>query len=662
MENWNAGKLSDSRSQAGEQERKPNAFGPTQPQGISWKAVVFAVVLIPPNIYWIAVAEMVWTGLHFTAVSLPLNVIFILFWLIGYNAVARRISPRLAFSQQDLLVIYIILATSSAVAGYDSLVGLIGVMPHITWYATPENDWGNLFAGHLPPWLIITNREAVHDFYVGEVDFYGASYWQYWLIPAISWTFLVLTITILLLCITVVLRRPWTEQEKLTYPIIQLPLSMSNPRTRLFHSRLFWIGFAVAAVVDIINGLNYLYPSVPYIPVRGIRLDHYFTEKPWNAIGWTPIRFRFFMIGMTYLLPLDLSISCWFFYILRKVERITGAVTGWSNIPGYPFLGQQSMGAVLGICIIGLVSINRHLRDVVKKVCLGTGIDDSREPLRYRGAVFGIVICSVLLGIFAQQMGLSLWVVVAFFLLFLMMCIAMARIRAESGVPEHIMHVVSPQDSLVGLLGTRSFGPRNLSGLSLFVWFSYRKRNYLMPHQLEGFKIAEQTGFSSRPVFWFLILATGMGILSAFIIFPQVLYRYGAEARAGGMRAVGWDSFNRLSDWLQHPRTPDWIGNGFLLLGLLLTFVLTFLRRTLLWWPFHPAGYALATSRCIDDYWFTIVFASTLKWVILRSGGARAYRQSLPFFLGLIVGDYIFACGWSLLGIILDRPMYTVWV
>ena len=146
MENWNAGKLSDSRSQAGEQERKPNAFGPTRTQGISWKAVVFAVVLIPLNIYWIAVAEMVWTGLHFTAVSLPLNVIFILFWLIGYNAIARRISPQLAFSQTDLLVIYIILATSSAVAGYDSLVGLIGVLPHTTWFATPENDWGNLFA------------------------------------------------------------------------------------------------------------------------------------------------------------------------------------------------------------------------------------------------------------------------------------------------------------------------------------------------------------------------------------------------------------------------------------------------------------------------------------------------------------------------------------
>ena len=47
MEAWNAGKLSDSRSQTGEREQKLNAFGPTRTQRISWKAVVFAVALIP---------------------------------------------------------------------------------------------------------------------------------------------------------------------------------------------------------------------------------------------------------------------------------------------------------------------------------------------------------------------------------------------------------------------------------------------------------------------------------------------------------------------------------------------------------------------------------------------------------------------------------------
>ena len=632
-------------------------------QRISPKAVVFAVMLIPVNSYWIAMTEMVWSSLHFTAASLPLNVIFILFGLIGYNGLARRISPSLVFSQTDLLTIYIILATSSAVSGYDSLVGLMGVLPHATWFATVENDWANLFAGHLPTWLTLADRSVVRAFYVGEADFYAASHWRYWMIPAVSWTVFVLILTFLLMCITVILRRSWTEQEKLAYPIIQLPLEMSNPKTRLFARRLFWIGFAVAAGVDMNNGLNYLYPSIPFIPVRGIQLNHYFTEKPWSAIGWKPIRFRFFMIGMTYLLPLDLSVSCWFFYILRKVERIVGAVAGWSSIPGYPFFGQQSMGALLGICIVALIAIHRHLHAVILKLTRGgSDLDDTHEPLRYGAAVIGLVVCILLLGVFGVQMGLSLWAIGVFFTVFLMMCIAMARVRAESGVPEHDMHLVSPQDSLVSLLGTRVFGPRNLAGLSLFVWFSRRKRNYLMPHQLEAFKIAERTGLSSRSVLWLLLLAAFIGILSSFVIFPYTLYRYGAEARAGGMTAVGWDSFNRLSSWLQYPRGPDWTANGFLFGGLSLTFALTFVRRKFIWWPFHPAGYALGTSFAIDDYWFTMVFSSTIKWVILRHGGAGTYRRSLPFFFGLILGDYVLACGWALLGVILNRPMYTIWV
>ena len=43
---WKAGKFSNSRSQPGEREGQPNVFGPNRTQGISWKAIVFAVVFI----------------------------------------------------------------------------------------------------------------------------------------------------------------------------------------------------------------------------------------------------------------------------------------------------------------------------------------------------------------------------------------------------------------------------------------------------------------------------------------------------------------------------------------------------------------------------------------------------------------------------------------
>ena len=57
MEARKAEKLSDSRLQIGESTDKSNALGSNQTQRISWKAIVFAAVLIPLNIYWIAVAE-----------------------------------------------------------------------------------------------------------------------------------------------------------------------------------------------------------------------------------------------------------------------------------------------------------------------------------------------------------------------------------------------------------------------------------------------------------------------------------------------------------------------------------------------------------------------------------------------------------------------------
>ena len=237
----------------------------------------------------------------------------------------------------------------------------------------------------------------------------------------------------------------------------------------------------------------------------------------------------------------------------------------------------------------------------------------------------------------------------------------MARSRAEAGVPEHDLNLLSPQESLVAVFGTRAIGPRSLSALSLFVWFSRRKRNYLMPHQLEAFKIAERERLPNRRVFWLLLLATVAGLVSAMLIFPEVLYRYGAESRAMGMKDVGWNTFNRLSSWLQAPQEADPVASSFLYGGFAVSAILMLLRHRVVWWPLHPAGYVLGTGFGIDDYWFAMVLSSGIKFVVLRSGGVGAYRKSLPFFFGLILGDYLLACGWALLGVILDQPMYTMW-
>ena len=59
--------------------------------------------------------------------------------------------------------------------------------------------------------------------------------------------------------------KQWTENEKLSYPIIQLPLKLTigGGASGILKSRIMWIGFVLAGTIDILNGLNFLFPSVP---------------------------------------------------------------------------------------------------------------------------------------------------------------------------------------------------------------------------------------------------------------------------------------------------------------------------------------------------------------------------------------------------------------
>ncbi|MBT5715002.1 hypothetical protein HOI71_28395, partial [Candidatus Poribacteria bacterium] len=46
---------------------------------------------------------------------------------------------------------------------------------------------------------------------------------------------------------------------------------------------------------------------------------------------------------------------------------------------------------------------------------------------------------------------------------------------------------------------------------------------------------------------------------------------------------------------------------------------------------------------------------------VLRIGGVGLYRRTLPIFLGLVLGDVAAGSYWSVLSVILRRPLYVVW-
>ena len=135
----------------------------------------------------------------------------------------------------------------------------------------------------------------------------------------------------MMLCLNLILRQQWSEKEKLSYPIIQLPVSMVSNINRFFSSKPMWFGFSIASVITFVNGISFLYPDFPSVPVSRQSLLHLFPDKPWSAIGRGGFNLSLypFALGLSFLMPLDLTFSCGFFYLIGKLELVLDSMTGW---------------------------------------------------------------------------------------------------------------------------------------------------------------------------------------------------------------------------------------------------------------------------------------------------------------------------------------------
>ena len=598
--------------------------------------------------------------------SLFPNVIFSLLLLTLLNLLLKRYLPKFALSQGELLVIYTMMCLASALCGTDMLQVLIPIMSYAFWFATPENEWSILFHKYIPKWLSVDDKGVLIGYYEGSSSFFTAGQIKAWLMPVIAWFGFICTLFFVMLCISVIVRRQWTEREKLTYPIIQLPLEMTRDggASSFFKNKLLWIGFAIAGGINIINGLHFLHPAIPSLSIR-YNLQSLFTEKPWNAIGRTPIYFFPFVVGLGFLVASDLLFSWWVFYLFWKAENILGSMAGWRSLPGFPYQTEQLIGVWFGLFIFAVLATRRHLK-VVFKVAFGIGkkggqeFDDSSEPIPYRTAIFGIIIGMVLLTLFSCQAGMSLWVSVLFFGIYFALSMTIARIRAELGPPAHGFHSRGPDEFLQKVFGTRRLGAANLTIFSFFYWFNRAYRGQPMAHTLEGFKIAERTKTSGGKFFFAMMLATAVGTLATFCIHLHLSYKFGASTRIMGYSAAfGAESFWRLERWLSHPAQTDYLAVSFMGMGLISALFIMLMRVRFFWWPLHAAGLAVTGAWTTDHMWFSIFLAWVAKWTILKYGGLKTYRHAVPFFIGLVLGEYVVGSLWAIIGMALGIPTFN---
>jgi len=457
--------------------------------GVTWRSILLGLLLIPVNVYWITVIEVRWYALDGTCLPLFITPIFFLFLVTVTNAFIARRWPSVGMNQGELLTVYIMIVISGVMASHDLFQNMFGAIGHPYRMVSPDNNWEKLFFRYLPKWLLVTDKNALAGFYQGGTSPYRGEILVHWIVPLAGWTGLMLVMMTMMLCANVIIRKQWTENEKLVFPLVQLPIAMTDEQsyTRFFKNRTMWIGFSIAFAVGTINGLQWLYPSFPMITgVKQYDLGQHVVTHPWNAIGHTPISMYPFAIGIAYFIPLDLSFSCWFFYVGRKMFQVMGANYGW-NAPsnaGFPFFDEQASGAWLALGLVVLWGSRKFLRDVVRVAFGGKGTEaDASEAASYRGALIGIALGIVVIAAFSKVIGLSAWAALVFFGIYFLLAITITRVRAELGTP-HEIYFVNPQRIMVTAFGPNVIGPANLTLISMMYWFNRGYRSHPMPNHL----------------------------------------------------------------------------------------------------------------------------------------------------------------------------------
>ena len=633
---------------------------------ITWRALFLGTVLIPLNCYWMAVMEIQWNSVDATCVSLFFHVVFLVFVLCIVNAWVARRFPRLAMTPAEILVIYIMLSVASAIAGRDTMQNLLPTLTHPFWFADPTNGFARFYQ-FIPRWLAPRDPAALRGYFLGDASFYDWHVLKVWLPVIGAWAAFILAMLFVMLCINVIVRRQWMDREKLTFPTIFLPVQMAQD-PNFFRSKALRFGFALPLAIQTLNGLNYLYPSIPSLSLKLQDMSQYLVNPPWSGMGWTPIAFYPFAIGMAFFLPLDLSFSCWFFYIVRKLEAVAGVAMGYTSPGGWvgaswPFCREQGSGAWIALCLLMIVGGRKQLAEIFRAALRGEK-DKSGELMSYRTALLGLTGGFVAMLIFCVKAGMPPWLPPIYLALFFLLAVGVTRIRAELGPPAHELNWVNPEAIIVSVLGSSVMGTGALTGLTYMFWFNRGYRSLPMPHQLEGMKIGREARMESRRLLAALIIASIVAVFAAFWALLVVFYHNGqATARIQSYTTgIGVEAFNRLNDWTRNPHPSDHIAISWMSLGLGFTSFLWFMKSKFVWWPFHPAGFALANSYALEYWWTTLLIGWTLKFLIVRYGGAKGHRAALPFFAGLILGDYVAASMWSIIGWVFGISVYRSFI
>ncbi|HEX8237511.1 MAG TPA: DUF6785 family protein [Abditibacteriaceae bacterium] len=686
-------KLPSSSSSPGEATETTEAINPVidgtaeiieatpRDRGVTPRVVVLSLFLAVLFGWLISLVDYKFSNTFLGATHLPPGAVgAILLLLLVVNPLLWVLRRR-HFSRNEVLSTYLISLFATTVVGIGGNNYWVSFILGPFYFGTRENTWRETFSS-MPWWMTpALRRDGTYNTALVDGWFNGLRPgqtipWGDWLVPLLAWGALLLACFVMMGCLSVMLRLQWGEREALAFPLLRLPLELTEDVDRndsysiwgrFLRNPLTWLGFGIAAFIQVLNGLHLYFPDVPLVPLE-IDTGPLFSEAPWNQIGWAPLRVWPIAVGVCYLLTREVSFSLWFFFWALKFQLVAAYYLGYvpSTLPRgigawggqQIFLVFQEVGAYLAIVALVLWTGREHFKFVVRRA-FGrerSSPHESREALPYPVAFWGFILSFAFIIGWTLCTGIDLRMALALWVSYLIVATVLSRVIAETG----LLFVHSswlPLGVLANLFGAgpgtalslaHGLAPATLIQAALVEDF----RGSLMPSFVQSFKLAADRGLNSRALWWLIFAVIIIGLSMAAYMNVRLGYDN------GGLTMQSWIGRdgpkvapNNLSAMASGADNVSMGHMVWIVLGIVTFLILTWCRGHFLWFPLHPLGYAVAVSYPMFVFWLSAFIGWASKTLVTRFLGTDTARRLNAFFLGLIFGDVAMMLLWLVIDV-----------
>ena len=596
---------------------------------------------------------------------LPRAAIFIVFMLVVFNALVKRVGKGRTFTRAHLTFVYVAILVMAGFPGQQLVTYLYLGMVGSQHYATPENKYKDTFFEYIKPWAVVSkdpDSPAVKWAFEGVPPGKNIP-WTDWLVPLAAWTPFLLAIIGLQMTASAMLRRRWADEERVSFPLAQVSLDMVRYRDEkdrmpgIFRHWLFWAAFLVPVLIHSKNALHYY---VPGIPLTNLNQDigSVFPGRPWNELNGFPYYCYFEMMGITYLVPDDMGFSLWFFWIARRLMMV--ARNSFGIFEQQEFFEHQGIGAYLWLAALYVWYARHALKaifeaawrgDAVARPDVKTGMRTAPpEPMTARLAVGGFLVSVIIIIVWGQFLGMSFGCAIGAIGLYLAAVTVLTRLVSETGMFAVWVPLASVDRVIVKTLGADVLGPRNITALSYMGWKLSDTASCTMGNIMQGYKLADMAKLRPGALAGLIAAALALALFASHIPSIYAIYSHTVPGLGWWPKNAGASLPQTINSLiLATPKyTPGNLGN--MALGAGIVTVLQMMRQRFLWWPLHPLAFtALMGPQFMGDrYGFSIFIGWLFRRVVNRFGGYVAYRTFRHAAVGIVVGNAVILIAWTI--------------